>query len=69
MTIVTESAPIEIEEEGVEFTSELFDCNQEEHSPAKVFLFQFVVYFSLIRPIQLNVTHGNKNTLAGECSS
>jgi hypothetical protein len=33
MTIVTESAPIEIEEEGVEFTSELFDCNQEEHSP------------------------------------
>ena len=44
MTIVTESAPIEIEEEGVEFTSELFDCNQEEHSPAKVFLFPCVTF-------------------------
>jgi len=36
MTIITAPAPIEIIEEHVEFTSDLFDCNQEEHSPARV---------------------------------
>ena len=54
MTIVTESVPIEIEEEGVEFTSELFDCNQEEHSPAKVFLFPCVTFFMVERKISNN---------------
>ena len=54
MTIVTESAPIEIEEEGVEFTSELFDCNQEEHSPAKVFCCPCVTFYLVERKISSN---------------
>ena len=62
MTIVTESAPIEIEEEGVEFTSELFDCNQEEHSPAKVFLFPCVTFFLVERKIS-NICEGMSRDL------
>ena len=37
MTITAEPTSIEIEEECVEFTSELFDCNQEDHSSAITF--------------------------------
>ena len=45
MTIITAPAPIEIVEETVEFTSELFDCNEEEHTPAKVFCCPCVTFY------------------------
>ena len=54
MTIITAPAPIEIVEETVEFTSELFDCNQEEHSPAKVFCCPCLTFYLLERKISSN---------------
>ena len=54
MTIITVPAPIEIVEERIEFTSELFDCNQEEHSPAKVFCCPCVTFYLVERKISSN---------------
>ena len=51
MTIITAPAPIEIVEDTVEFTSELFDCNQEEHSPAKVFFCPCVTFYLVERKL------------------
>lgn len=51
MTIITAPATIEIVEERIEFTSEVFDCNQEEHSPAKVFCCPCVTFFFVERKI------------------
>ena len=45
MTIITEPTSVQIEEEPVGFTSEIFDCNQEEHSAAKVFFCPCVTVF------------------------
>ena len=51
MTIITAPTSIQIEEEPVEFTSELFDCNQEEHSPAKVFCCPCVTFYLVERKL------------------
>jgi hypothetical protein len=62
MTITTEPASVEIEVDHVQFTSDLFDCNQEEHSPAKVFFCPCVTFFRVERKLS-NIFQGMSRDL------
>ena len=67
MTITTEPASIEIEEESVEFTSELFDCNQEEHSPAITFCCPCFTFYMVERKLSNNCKGTSRDLYVRNC--